>query len=78
MTSEIPQNKEDTKEKFNTDQVLTIVGGHFIHDSYTSFVAPLLPLIIEKLSLTLTMAGSFNSIDANPRFAESFHWLPGR
>ncbi len=37
--------------------MLTIAGGHFIHDSYTAFLAPLLPLIIERLSLSFTLAG---------------------
>ncbi len=50
--------EESIEEKFQTDQVLTIVGGHFIHDMYPSFVAPLLPLLIEKLSLSLAQAGA--------------------
>jgi len=45
------------KDEFQTEQVITIASGHFIHDVYSSFLAPLLPLIIEKLSLTLTRAG---------------------
>ncbi|MFQ5578050.1 MAG: MFS transporter [Anaerolineae bacterium] len=48
----------EAEEKFQTGQVLTIVGGHFTHDTYSAFVAPLLPLIIEKLSLSLTLAGT--------------------
>jgi len=63
---------EETKEEFNTDQVLTIVGGHFIHDTYTAFVAPLLPLIIEKLSLTLTMAGSLTAFMQLPGLLNPF------
>ncbi len=31
--------------------------GHFFHDVYTSFLPPLLPLLIEKLSLTFASAG---------------------
>jgi FSR family fosmidomycin resistance protein-like MFS transporter len=38
--------------------VVTVAAGHFIHDIYSSFLAPWLPLLIEKLSLSLTMAGS--------------------
>ncbi|MBW1739841.1 MAG: MFS transporter [Deltaproteobacteria bacterium] len=45
--------------KFQTGQVLTIASGHFIHDVFTSFLAPWLPLLIKKLSLSLTLAGSF-------------------
>jgi FSR family fosmidomycin resistance protein-like MFS transporter len=31
---------------------------HFIHDTYTGLLAPILPLLIEKLGLSLTQAGS--------------------
>ena len=48
------------KLTFQTRQILQIVGGHFIHDTYTAFVSPLLPLLIERLSLTLTQAGSLS------------------
>lgn len=43
---------------FQTSHVLTVAGGHFVHDVFSSFLAPWLPLLIEKLSLTLTLAGS--------------------
>ena len=48
---------EINEEKFQNGQVMTIVGGHFAHDTFTAFVAPLLPLIIEKLSISLSAAG---------------------
>jgi FSR family fosmidomycin resistance protein-like MFS transporter len=38
--------------------VLTIATGHFVHDVFTSFLAPWLPLLIQKLDLSLTLAGS--------------------
>jgi FSR family fosmidomycin resistance protein-like MFS transporter len=44
--------------RFRTGQVLIIAGGHFVHDVFSSFLAPWLPLLIEKLCLSLTMAGS--------------------
>ncbi len=53
---------QNLESRFQTGQILSIVSGHFIHDVYTAFVAPLLPLIIEKLSLTLTAAGSLSAI----------------
>ncbi|MFC1997086.1 MFS transporter [Chloroflexota bacterium] len=71
MTTRSPQI-DSTTENFNTDQVLTIVGGHTTHDVYTSFVAPLLPLIIEKLSLTLTMAGSLTALMQLPGLLNPF------
>lgn len=59
-------------EAFKTDQVLTISSSHFIHDIYTAFIAPLLPELIEKLSLTLTMAGSLNAILQLPSLLNPF------
>jgi len=61
-----------TVDEFKTDQVLTIVAGHFIHDTYSAFVAPLLPLIIERLSLTLTMAGSLTALLQLPGLLNPF------
>jgi len=49
-------------ETFHAGQVLTISGGHFVHDIYTSLIPALLPVIIEKLSLTLTMAGGLTAV----------------
>jgi FSR family fosmidomycin resistance protein-like MFS transporter len=62
----------DTEREFQTGQVLTIVGGHFVHDTFTAFVAPLLPLIIEKLSLSLTLAGSLWGFTQLPAFLNPF------
>jgi FSR family fosmidomycin resistance protein-like MFS transporter len=38
------------KGEFQTEQVLTISSAHFVHDVYSAFLAPLLPLVIEKMS----------------------------
>lgn len=48
------------------DRVLTIISAHFIHDTYSAFLAPLLPNLIEKLSLTYTQAGSLSAITQLP------------
>lgn len=45
-------------EEFQTGKIVTIAGGHFVHDTFSAFAAPLLPVIIERLSLSLTAAGS--------------------
>ena len=47
---------------FQTGAVLTVSVSHFIHDIYSSFLAPLLPLLIEKLSLSLTRAALLSTI----------------
>lgn len=51
---------------FRTAQVLTIAGAHFVHDVFTAFLAPLLPLIIDKLSLSLGLAGSLTMFQRMP------------
>jgi FSR family fosmidomycin resistance protein-like MFS transporter len=50
------------KAEFKTAGVLAIAVAHFIHDVYSSFLAPLLPLLIEKLSLSLTQAGFLSTV----------------
>ena len=53
QTLTIPQ--DDT---FQTEQVMTVAGGHFVHDTYSAFIAPLLPLIQERLGTNYTLTGS--------------------
>ncbi len=56
-------NMQDKKEDaFQAEQVFIISSGHFIHDVYSAFLVPLLPLLIEKFSLTLAMAGSLSAV----------------
>ncbi len=47
---------------FQKGRVLLLSACHFIHDIYSSFLAPLLPFIIEKFSLNLTQAGLLSTI----------------
>jgi FSR family fosmidomycin resistance protein-like MFS transporter len=47
---------------FQTAKVIGLSISHFIHDVYSSFLSPLLPLLIEKLSLSLTQAGFLSTI----------------
>lgn len=37
--------------------LLALVSGHAVHDTYQAFLAPLLPGIVARLSLSLTQAG---------------------
>jgi FSR family fosmidomycin resistance protein-like MFS transporter len=55
-----------TNNTFQTDQVLTIAAGHLTHDIFTSFLSPLLPLIIQKLGISLTLAGTLASFQQLP------------
>ncbi len=42
--------------KFQTGKVLSISFAHLVHDIYSSFLAPILPLLIEKFGLSYTLA----------------------
>lgn len=57
MTSRTIPSSKTKQEAFETQQVLPIIGAHFVHDTFTGFVPTLLPLLIDKLTLTLTQAG---------------------
>lgn len=55
------QNKELTGK-----HVYTIASGHLFHDLYPAFLAPLLPTIIDRLSINLTIAGLLSSVNKLP------------
>jgi len=56
------QNSKELTEK----QVYSIAGGHLFHDLYTSFLAPLLPTLMNSLSINLTVAGLLTSMSRLP------------
>jgi FSR family fosmidomycin resistance protein-like MFS transporter len=74
MTSEASaiEATKNQKSEFQTERVITIFGAHFLHDTYTAFVAPLLPLIMEKFSLSLTMVGALTSFMQLPSILNPF------
>lgn len=51
---------------FQFRKILLISGGHFSHDIFTSFLAVFLPLLIDKFSLSLALAGTFTVIFRAP------------
>jgi len=63
---------QSTEDHFQAEQVLPIAVGHFVHDVYTATVAPLLPVLIDKLSLSLTQAGSLTAIMQLPAMLNPF------
>jgi len=42
---------------FKTADVLSLAAGHWIHDTYSAFLSPILPALIDKFFLTKTEAG---------------------
>jgi FSR family fosmidomycin resistance protein-like MFS transporter len=59
-------------QEFQTSRVLTITAGHAVHDTYTAFLAPLLPVFIENLSLSKTEAGLLTAFNQAPSLFQPF------
>lgn len=57
---------------FQTAEILLLSLTHFVHDVYSSFLAPLLPLLIEKLSISLTQAGILSAVMQLPALVNPF------
>ncbi len=60
------------KNGFQAAEILVLSFSHFIHDVYSSFLAPLLPLLIEKLSMSLTQAGTLSAVMQLPALMNPF------
>jgi len=68
-------NKSASKteaEQFQTDRVITISAGHAVHDTYTAFLAPLLPAFIANLALSKTEAGLLSVFMQVPSLLQPF------
>lgn len=55
-------------KKFHFGNVATISFAHLVHDVYSSFLAPLLPLLIDKLSISYSLAGMLSVFQRLPSF----------
>lgn len=55
-----------SNKKFDKPKVLTISAAHMVHDIYSSFLAPLLPLLIEKLGISLSVSAFLDIIRRIP------------
>ncbi|MCA9927829.1 MAG: MFS transporter [Anaerolineales bacterium] len=59
-------------DQFQTAEVFTIVGAHFTHDTYSAFLAPLLPLIQERLATNYALTGSLAIFSQMPSLLNPF------
>jgi FSR family fosmidomycin resistance protein-like MFS transporter len=57
---------------FHTADVATIAGGHAVHDTFTAFLAPLLPQFVEKFALTNAAAGALAAFLQLPSLLQPF------
>lgn len=60
------------KGEFQTGNVVLLSISHLIHDIYGSFLAPILPLIIDKLSINYTLAGMLSLFQRLPSLINPF------
>lgn len=42
---------QEEEQEFNLSKVLTVSAAHLTHDVFTAFLAPVLPLLINKFGL---------------------------
>lgn len=59
-------------KKFNTSRVVLISSTHLLHDIYSSFLAPLRPLLIEKFGISLAMASLWDLAQRVPWLLNPF------
>ncbi|MCK5520443.1 MAG: MFS transporter, partial [Candidatus Marinimicrobia bacterium] len=59
-------------KKFQSSKVISISSAHFFHDIYTSFLAPMLPLLIEKHGLNLSLVGMLEIVRRIPSLLNPF------
>ncbi|NPA60242.1 MAG: MFS transporter [Epsilonproteobacteria bacterium] len=57
------------------NQVLTISLAHLAHDTYSAFLAPILPLLIEKLDMSLSMSAFLDIARKLPSLLNPFFGL---
>lgn len=63
------------KNKFQKSKVFTISFAHFAHDVFSSFLAPLLPLLIAKLEMSLFMSAFLDIARRIPALFNPFFGL---
>jgi FSR family fosmidomycin resistance protein-like MFS transporter len=71
-------------ERFNRGKVITVSSAHFLHDVYSSFLAPLLPLLLKKYNIDLSVASWLSLLQRIPSlfsavlgtFAHKIPWRP--
>ena len=59
--------------RFQAGRVFTISFGHAIHDTYTAFLSPLLPIFIANLALSKTEAGLLSLFMQAPSLLQPFN-----
>jgi len=64
--------EKEGNKKFKTSDVILISSSHLLHDIYSSFLAPLRPLLIEKFGISLALASVWDLVQRIPWFLNPF------
>lgn len=73
MSSEaIAEARPVESERFQTEGVVSVSVGHAVHDTYSAFLPPLLPVFKENLSLSNTQAGLLTVFMQAPSLLQPF------
>ncbi|MGB5444993.1 MAG: MFS transporter [Psychromonas sp.] len=64
-----------SNKEFKKSEVFTISAAHMLHDTYSAFLAPLLPLLIEKLGMSLSTSALLEIIRRIPTLFNPFFGL---
>jgi len=62
------------QKDFKTNHIILVSSAHLFHDTFTSFLAQALPILIEKLGISNTLAGLLSIIQRIPSL---FNFLVG-
>lgn len=57
---------DESQKEFRTANVVSVAAAHLLHDVFSSFFAPLLPLLTEKLDFTYAVAGMLSVVQKLP------------
>ena len=70
--SELLTNNVQPVGSFDAGKVATIATGHSLHDTFTAFLPPLLPVLIEKFGLVKMQAGLLSVFLQTPSLLQPF------
>jgi FSR family fosmidomycin resistance protein-like MFS transporter len=66
------KTKPSLRNPFQTANVITLTITHLLHDIYSSFLAPILPLLIDKLGMSFSQAGFLSVAQRLPSLLNPF------
>ncbi len=72
MNQQDASERSESDNTFHTGEVVAISTGHLFHDVFAAFLAPMLPLLIAKLGISVSMAGFLDVTRKLPSLANPF------